>query len=135
MELYYKIWVDAIITERAKKLEGKNWKLYTIIPISLLQGTNLFTFFYWMKTIVNRNLPLFFGVDIFNARLINDFISIVLTLFIPFIILNYLLIFNNDRYEELIAKYKSKREKFYKKYTLVTLGLLIVPIIIQKMFF
>jgi hypothetical protein len=135
MELYYKIWVDAIITERAKKPEGKNWKLYTIIPISLLQGTNLFTFFYWMKTIVNRNLPLFFGVDIFNARLINGFISIILTLFIPFVILNYLLIFNNDRYEELIAKYKSKREKFYKKYTLVTLGLLIVPIIIQKMFF
>jgi hypothetical protein len=135
MELYYKIWVDAIITERAKKLEGKNWKLYTIIPISLLQGINLFTFFYWMKTVVNRNLPLFFGVDIFNARLINGFISIILTLFIPFIIFNYLLIFNNDRYEELIAKYKSKREKFYKKYTLVTLGLLIVPIIIQKMFF
>ena len=135
MELYYKIWVDAIITERAKKLEGKNWKLYTIIPISLLQGINLFTFFYWMKTIVNRNLPLFFGVDIFNARLINGFISIILTLFIPFVILNYLLIFNNDRYEELIAKYKAKREKLYKKYTLVTLGLLIVPIIIQKMFF
>ena len=109
MSLYYRIWVDAIVAEKAKKLERKNWKPYTIIPISLLQGANLFTFFYWMKTIVNRNLSLFFGVDIFNARPINGFISVLLTLFVPFVILNYLLIFNNDRYEELIAKLKSPK--------------------------
>jgi hypothetical protein len=135
MGLYYKIWVDAIVTERSKKVEARNWKLYTIIPISLLQGINLFTFFYWMKTIVNRRLPLFFPVAIFNAKLVNDFIAIVITLFIPFVILNYLLIFSYDKYEKLIPEYKSQSTKYYRKYTLITLGLLIIPIIIQKMFF
>jgi len=133
--LYYKIWVDAIITERSKKTEARNWKIYTIIPVSLLQGVNLFTFFYWMKTLVNRDLPLFFPVDVFNARLINDFLSIVITLFVPFVILNYLLIFSYDRYEQLIVKYRSACVKYYKRYTMITLGLLIIPIIIQKMFF
>jgi hypothetical protein len=133
--LYYKIWVDAIKTEKAKRVEARNWKLYTIIPISLLQGINLFTFFYWMKVVVNRMLPLFFPVTIFNARLINAFISIIITLFIPFVILNYLLIFNNERYEELMIKYKSGDKKLYKKYSLITLGLFIIPLIIKAMFF
>lgn len=135
LSLYYKIWIDAIETERAKKVEARNWKLYTIIPISLLQGINLFTFFYWMKTMVNRTLPLFFPVTIFNALLINDFISIVITLFVPFVLLNYLLIFNNERYKQLLIKYKAGHEKFYKKYTLITIALLIIPIIIKIMFF
>ncbi len=133
--LYYKIWVDAIVTERSKKTEARNWKIYTIIPMSLLQGINLFTFFYWMKTLVNRNLPVFFPVTIFNARLINDFIAIVITLFVPFVILNFLLIFSYDRYEQLIVKYRSGCAKYYKRYTMITLGLLVIPIIIQKMFF
>jgi hypothetical protein len=135
LDLYYKIWVDAIITEKAKKSEGRNWKLYTIIPISMLQGINLFTFFYWMKKLVNRNLPLVFGVDIFNARLINAFISIVLTLFIPFVIFNYLMIFNNNRYKFLIGQNKPQSVACYKIYALVSIGLLAVPIIIEKMFF
>ncbi len=46
LELYYKIWVDAIASAKAKKSQPGNWKLYTIVPISLLQGINLFTFFY-----------------------------------------------------------------------------------------
>jgi hypothetical protein len=135
LALYYKIWVDAIITEKAKKVEARNWKLYTLIPISLLQGINLFTFFYWMKTLVNHALPLFFPVTIFNALLINAFISIVITLFIPFLLLNYLLIFSNDRYKQLMPKYQPGNKKLYKKYVLVPLGLFIIPLIVQVMFF
>ena len=135
LRLYYRIWVDAIIVEKSKKAERRNWKLYTLIPISLLQGINLFTLFYWMKHLVNRNLPLVFGVDIFNARLINAFIGIVLTLFVPFVLLNYLLIFSTNRYEELLVTYKTQHAGLYKKYVLYTFGALAIPIILQKMFF
>ena len=135
LRLYYRIWVDAIIVEKSKKAERRNWKLYTLIPISLLQGINLFTLFYWMKHLVNRNLPLVFGVDIFNARLINAFIGVVLTLFVPFVLLNYLLIFSTNRYEELLVTYKTQHAGLYKKYVLYTFGALAIPIILQKMFF
>jgi hypothetical protein len=103
--LYYKIWVDAIVATRAKRAEAANWKPFTIVPISLLMGVNLLTFFVWMKSLVNRNLPLFLPVNIFDYRLINDFISIVTTLFIPFVIFNYLVIFSNNRYEQLLNTY------------------------------
>lgn len=135
MNLYYKIWIDAIISTQRSRIESANWKLFTLLPISLLMGINLFTIFYWMKTIVNKNLPLFFGIDIFNARPLNGYISIVITFFVPFVILNYLLIFSNNKFELLTKRHEVSNGKLYKKYTLWSLGVLIIPIIIQKLFF
>jgi hypothetical protein len=133
-KLYDRIWADAILTQKAKKNERTNWKLYTIVPISLLQGVNLFTMFYWLKKLVNHSLPLVFNVDIFNARLINASLSVVITFFIPFAILNYLFIFSNNRYEALLVKYKLRHKGLYKKYVLYSVGALAIPIILQKMF-
>jgi hypothetical protein len=135
LRLYYKIWVDAIVLEQSKKTQRKNWKLYSLIPISLLQGVNLFTIFFWMKILVNKNLPLFFPVSIFSAKPLNSFISILITLFIPFVILNYLLIFNNDRYEDLLKRYEPQGGKLYRWYTLISIGILIIPALIVKLFF
>ena len=132
---YYKIWVDAIAATRAKKTEAANWKLYTIVPISALMGINLLTLFVLLKSLVNRNLPLYLPVTIFDYRLINDFISIIVTLFIPFVILNYLLIFNQNRYALLAEEYKAENGKFYKRYALISLGLLIIPLIVFNFYF
>lgn len=50
LSIYYKIWVDAITQERAKKGEdGKYWKTFTIIPISLIQGGNLLTLLFFLR--------------------------------------------------------------------------------------
>ncbi len=135
LSLFYKIWVDAITATRAKRAEAGNWKLYTLVPMSVLEGINLLTFFLWMKTIVNRRLPLVLPVDIFHYRLINDFISIIVTLFIPFVILNYLLIFSNDRYQHLLLQYPADGSKLYKKYALISLGLLVIPVLIVTLYF
>src|SRR3569833_2230385 len=127
---YYKIWLVAIISQRAKCAEHTNWKLYTIVPISVLQGINLFTFFYWMRVIFSPNLLLMMPVGIFHAHPLNGFISVIITFFIPFVLLNYLLIFYNDRYDKLITRYGAENGKLYRNYALYTLGLAILPIII-----
>lgn len=133
--LYYKIWVDAIAATRAKRAEAGSWKLYTIVPMSALEGINLLTLFLWMKTIVNHRLPLVLPVNIFHYRLINDFISIVVTLFVPFVILNYLLIFSNDRYQRILKQYAADGGNLYKKYALISLGLLVIPLLIVTLYF
>ena len=133
--LYNKIWVDAIVSTKEKRTEADSWRLYTLVPLSLLMGINMFTLFLWMKTLVNRNLPLALPVNIFNALLINYFISVVVTFFIPFLLLNYLLIFNNNRYSDLLTRYDAQGGRLYKKYALISLGLLIIPVIIGKLFF
>ena len=133
--LYYRIWADAIVSQKQKKAEYTSWKLYILVPLSVLQGINLLTFFYWMKIIVNRHLLLFMPVNIFNAHPLNDFVSVIITFFIPFAILNYLLIFNNNRYMGIIENYGAQNGKLYKKYALLSIGLLIIPAVIKVMFF
>ncbi|MDP9077552.1 MAG: hypothetical protein M3O71_09040 [Bacteroidota bacterium] len=135
MTLYYRIWADAIISQKAKKTEQTSWKLYTLIPLSLIMGINLFTFFYWMRVIVDRNLLLYMPVNVFNAHPLNSFISVVITFIIPFVLLNYLVIFNNDRYNEVLKKYHHTCGKLYRKYVLYSLGIAIIPIVINVMFF
>lgn len=88
-----------------------------------------------MRTLINHNLPLIFPVHVFNALLINDFISVILTLFIPFVLLNYLLIFSNDRYKEILERYAPQNGKLYRNYALISLGVLVIPIVIAVMFF
>ncbi|HVW95814.1 MAG TPA: hypothetical protein VHA56_07585 [Mucilaginibacter sp.] len=132
---YYRLWVDAITSRKKANKQQGNWKVFTLVPVSLFQGINLFTIFYWLKRLVNHNLLLSMLVDIFKARLINDFISVLITFFIPFAILNYLLIFSNDRYEKLIQTYRGENGAFYKKYILFSLGLLIIPLLADIMFF
>jgi len=135
LSLYYRIWADAIVSQKKKRSEHTSWQLYTLVPMSVLQGINLLTFFYWMKVIVNRYLPLFMPVDIFNAHPLNDFVSVIITFIAPFAILNYLLIFNNERYKNIIQKYTAQDGKLYKKYILISIGLLIIPVVIKFMFF
>jgi hypothetical protein len=131
---YYRLWADAIVSQRRKKAENTNWKLYTLIPISIIMGINLFTFFYWMKEL-NRNLPLYVGVSVFNAHPLNSFLSVLATFIVPFVILNYLLIFNNDRYERIVSNHYNQNGKLYRKYVLYSLGILFIPILVQVMFF
>jgi hypothetical protein len=133
--LYYRIWTDAIASQKAKKAERANWKMYTLIPVSIVMGINLFTLFYFLRTVVNRNLLLYMPVNIFSAKPINGFISILITFFIPFVILNYLMIFNNDRYNMLEKKYHDEGGKLYRKYVLWSLGILVIPVLIGVMFF
>jgi len=45
--IYYKIWVDAIVWEKATNGKRRNWKPYTFIPISLCQGLNVLTICFW----------------------------------------------------------------------------------------
>ncbi|MCR8556078.1 hypothetical protein KXD93_00405 [Mucilaginibacter sp. BJC16-A38] len=135
MTLYNRIWADAIISQKAKKAEHTSWKLYTLIPLSLIMGINLFTFFYWMRVIVDRNLLLYMPVNVFNAHPLNSFISIVITFIIPFVLLNYLVIFNNDQYNEVLKKYHDEGGRLYRKYVWYSLGIAIIPIVVKVMFF
>ena len=133
--LYYRIWVDAIASQKEKRAENNSWKLYTLVTVSTLQGINLFTVFYWLRIIFSRHLLLTMPVGIFSARPLNGFISVIITFFIPFLLLNYLLIFNKDRYKKLIEKYGVGDGKLYKTYALLTIGIAIIPAVIKVMFF
>jgi hypothetical protein len=129
--LYYKIWVDAIVYEKTKHGHLRNWKPYTLIPISVLQGVNLLTIFFWLSTF-NLKIDIFLDFDLFPGILIDGFLSGFVTLFLPFILLNWLLIFRGKKFESLIKKYEYKKGKLYLIYFLTSIVVFILPIIIGK---
>ena len=134
LNAYYKLWVDAILLERSKKGREGSWKAYTLIPISLLMGINLFTLLYWANELTKHRLPMLLIVNLFSERLLNFYISVIVMFFIPFLLLNYLVIFYNQRYEELTRLNKGSNGKLYRNYALISIGLLAIPIILKMMF-
>ena len=134
LSAYYKLWVDAIISEKTKKDRQSSWKAFTIVPISIMMGINLFTLLYWTSVFTHHELPLILIITFSRDTLINIFLSAILMFFIPFLLLNYLLIFYNSRYENLIKTYKANNGKWYRKYYLISIGLLVIPIIFKWIF-
>jgi hypothetical protein len=132
LSLYYKIWVDAITKERAKKGEDGNWKAFTIIPISLLQGVNLLTLLFILRAFTD--IPILVTPEIVRDKAINTLIIGLLTFFIPFVIVNYLLIFNNGRYNTLLKVYRSGNGKFYRNYFLISVGVIVIPFVLKTIF-
>ena len=122
--IYYKVWVDAIVWEKAKNGQRRNWKFWTLIPISLCQSINLLTICFWC------HIPIFIPIHFFPIKPLNGFSSFAISLLIPFIILNYLLIIYNDRYESLIEKYKYASGKLYLWYFILSMAAFILPIFI-----
>lgn len=133
LSVYYKIWVDAISVTRASKSEGKSWKLFTIIPISFLQGINLVTILLWVKSLDHR-FTVVLPVNLLNVGPVNVAISLLLTFFIPFVILNYLLILYNNRYKMLMETYKPRNGKRYLWYIAITLGVFALPHVLGWIF-
>jgi len=129
--IYYKIWVDAIVYEKAKNEGSRNWKTYTLIPISVLQGTNLLTIFFWLSSF-DIKIDIFFDIDIFPGQMIDKFISSFISLFMPFLVINYIFIFKEKKYIELIKKYKHHNGKLYLIYFIITFAVFILPIVIAK---
>lgn len=130
--IYYEIWADAIKTTRKK--DAKQWKMATLVPMSILHGVNLLAVLFFLKVILGRNWPLFVPVKLFNDVILNDAISVVLTFIIPFMILNYLLIFSNDRYQQIIHFYKARNGRLYRLYILVSLGIIVIPLAFKLTF-
>ena len=134
LSAYYKIWVDAILFAKSSKAESQSWKVFTIIQISILQGLNLATLLLLIRAFSNRKFTVVLPVGIFNIGIADTAISLLLTFFLPFIVLNYLLIFNNDRYSQIINTYKSSSRRWYMWYAVITLGIFFIPYIVKILF-
>lgn len=129
--LYYQIWADAIVYEKTNNEHLGNWKVYTLLPISFLQGINLLTILMGLIAF-NIKVDVFLDIDNFLGTMFDKFLSVFITLFLPFLILNYLLIFRKKKYVTIITKYEYKKGRFYLLYFLITIGAFILPVIIGK---
>jgi hypothetical protein len=130
--IYYEIWADAI--QVTKKNDSEQWKAATLIPMSVIEGINLLALLLLLRIISNGELPVVMEVKLTHISIINYAVSILLTFFLPFVLLNYLLIFYNDRYQQITNFYKGKNGRLYLRYVLASLGVIVVPLVIKLIF-
>ena len=130
--IYYQIWADAI--RATKKKDAEQWKVATLVPMSILHGVNLLAVLFVLRAILGRQWPLFVPVKIFADVILNDAVSIILTFILPFLIFNYLFIFSNNRYDRIMRFYKGKNGRLYKLYILVSLGIIVIPFAFKLIF-
>jgi len=132
--LYYIIWIDAINAAIEKNGENqKDWKIVLLIIFSVAQGVNLLTLFFWLSAF-NIKYDIFFDFDIFPGEMIDGFLSGFITLFLPFILINYLLIFRKRRYQKYIKLFSGNhtKGKAFMLYFIISILIFILPIIVGK---
>lgn len=128
LKIYYLICVDAIV--KTKEVNNHNWKFATIMYLSA------FSSLYFMSLIVilEKLFPNDICFSIFTASQLKDLAYVkmqaVLLYFVPMLLLNYLLIFFNNRYERLLLKYKSSRGKYITWFMLSSIALVLICIFI-----
>ncbi|MCC8424597.1 hypothetical protein [Mucilaginibacter sp. UR6-11] len=134
MRIYYKIWADAIVQERSKKDRESSWKMFSNASMSILMGINLLTLLLLLRLLSGGRFLILFPMHLLKYAGLNTGISVLLTYFAPFIILNYLLVFNNNKYEEIIRKYGNRKGKLYNRYALTSFGIIVIPLLFKMMF-
>lgn len=101
LHLYYKIWVDCIVRMKLQPENKQNWLLKTMIFMTLSMSAN----FILIMTILEKSVfqHYFYKIDFpFLSTRINNLLAYLFLFILPCVIVNYLLIFRNKRYEKLI---------------------------------
>ena len=135
MNIYYKIWVDCIIKARSIPANKNNWKRFTMIFMAMAMALNFILF---MAILQRKFLGISFyhlKVDILPGTKLDAFISFFVLFLLPMLLINYFLIFRNNRYEILLEKYKSYNGKLFISYFLASLILPLLLIVIGKILY
>ena len=129
MKLFYKIWVDAIEFEKSRPLNNTKWIGFTMSYMTILLGLNIATIYSFLFLLgldiaepVMRTLKF---IEIANLRSI---LWSLIMMFIPALLINYILIISNKKYEFLLLKYqnqKTKKGNLLRIYFLITFFLFI----------
>lgn len=103
--LYYRLWVSIIQNYlRTHIIHGNGWKYKMLFIISNIFGLGFWTILIWLKYF-NIFIIRPFTIDIFPGTYLNSIFSFFFTFVLPFFLINYFLIFKNNRYESLLNKY------------------------------
>lgn len=130
LKFYYTLWVDAVVYLRNKEKDNKTFFLAIIqmtVALFLNIGTILFTLlFFNIKFELKKGLQQTFSlIGIYNQKLISA------TIFFVFFFLHYLIIFRENKIEQLIEKYPYRQGKIYKMYVIISVLLFFLPLLLM----
>ena len=134
MNVYYRIWVDCIIKARSMPANKNNWKLFTMVFMTITMSINFASLMSSFQIILGTYFY-HFEVDFFPGTKLDALVSGLVLFVLPNFLLNYYLILRNNRYEKLINKYKSYNGKLFFNYFFSSLFIPLVILIISQVFY
>lgn len=121
MNFYYNIWVDAIVKIRNNPSRKDDWKWVVQIFMATPMCFNLM----FLLTIVERHILGFtfyqIEINLFPGEFLNVLLSAIILFFLPPLVINYWLVFRNEKYIDLIEKYGSENGNYFFPYFLTSL--------------
>ena len=132
MDIYYQVWVDNLLRMKSQEKNKHNWKQWSMIAMSLAMTLNFMLF---MSILQSYILGISFYVINFPIPdEYNGVLDILLLFVLPVVVVNYLLIFRNKRYEKLIEKYPYRNGKLAVPYVMISIFLPVVLVFILVVF-
>ena len=132
INIYYSIWVDAISSMKKNHPNDRDWKLKLLLYISWIHAINWWIIFIWLRFFYILRIPLI-ELDVFPGTLMDSFFAFALQFGLPFIILNYVLIFHRNKYIAILEKHKTSGFRFAPVYSFSVLILAFATAIVYGM--
>jgi hypothetical protein len=126
--IYYSIWVDAIVNIEKNPKHRKDWKFFSMVYMTLLNALNLGVILMILAYIFDLKV-IWVSFTILSGTILNSFASFIIQFAMPFILLNYVLIFYRNKYKGLIQRYSDMKGKLFAAYLLSSIGLFIACVI------
>ena len=133
INLYYKVWADCIMWFKIISQQEKSWKRLTMVYMSIAMTIN----FLVIMSIIQRHILKhdLYGIGNFPGTILGNTFQFFVLYFLPMVIINYFFIFNNDRYKNILNKYKTYKGRLFFTYLSVSLLLPLIVLIVLKSFF
>lgn len=125
---------------KAKSLpkNRNDWKAYTLIFMSMSMALNLVFVLFILAEIKITDKIFIIPIDIFPGTKIAAFVSFFISYLLPFLLINYYLIFYKEKYKAILLKYKYRNGKLFLSYFFGSIGVMIlyffVSFLIVKVF-
>ena len=131
LKFYYGLWVDTITKIQSIPKNKGMWEFYSISFISMAMALNLWFVTFLLMLHLNIVIPFLpLRLDIFPGNKLDAFLGFFISYLFPMLLINYLLIFKNRKYLELVKSYKPQNGKLFLKYFIGSLLLIILYFII-----
>lgn len=116
--LYYRIWIDGILKIKENPLRKEDWKWMIQAYVGIAMALNFALILFLINYLGFTDKILLIEFDVLPFEKLNNFIRFFVSYMLPFLILNYYLIFYKQKYKNLIDVYPYKNGKLFSKYIL-----------------
>ncbi len=122
MKWYYILFIDTIYKMKSDSWKRDSFLFYTNLYISFAMGFNLFMLSFILHDLnIIKIESIEISLNITGIYYIDSFLSYAVIYLFPFLILNYFLIIQKDKYKEIIVKYRNYNGKLFTWYFVISL--------------